>query len=67
MSRRHAEPVPLIERRNFLAAHRALQVLWTRHAKEPGYDKSMWMELDNAIVVLAMDGPGARVSEDRKA
>ncbi len=57
----------MIERENYLAAHRALHALWTQHAGTPGYDKAAWLELDDAIFKLATDGPGPRtdIDEDR--
>lgn len=53
---------PMIQRRNFLRAHRALHVLWTRAVGELGYDKPAWKELDAAIYRLATDGPGELVT-----
>lgn len=50
---------PLIECPNFAAVHALLHRLWGRAKDQPGYVKREWMDLDNAIVKLATDGPGA--------
>ena len=48
----------MAEQSNYARAHRTLHELWTAAVGQPGYDKPKWRELDNAIYMLATDGPG---------
>ena len=53
----------LMDRSNFKRVHDALHTLWTKARGGRDYVKAEWRELDNAISVLANDGPGDLVRE----